>query len=181
MPLETAMRNLVRFMTALGDGLCWDGYSSHSAKTTPLAWSKQLDLPGHWRAAQGHHRLPDSHTGCVAEYGRDDVEDAFRCQKALLLEFDKGWLPRRAQMRGAGIPLAEPPFSLPETRLQADMFDAGKLTASSFCPPLPAEPWMLNCARTTPQPKRPPPQPVAGGAKKTKLDRETWRAARGLF
>ena len=181
MKLECAMKHLISIMSSVAPGLEWSHYTTHSAKTTLLAWSKQLDLAGHWRAAQGHHRLPGANGGCVAEYGREDVEDALRCQQALLLQLDSGWVPRRAQIRGAGVPLAEPEIVLPEVRLSADMFRNGGVTASHFQPHLPSDIWMLMVAPNSQSGQKRRHVDKPSPLKMPKLDREIWRSARGLF
>ena len=181
MSLESGMKHLISIMSSVAPSFDWSQYTTHSSKTTLLAWSKQLDLPAHWRAAQGHHRLPDAHSGCVAEYGREDVEDALCCQQALLLKLDQGWIPRRAQMRGAGAPLQEPAFALPQTRLTSDMFNAGNFSASDFDPALPSDIWQLDAGAHFKDGSKRSAKSLPREAKVPKLDREIWRAARGLF
>ena len=190
MGLLCAMRCLIHIMRKVEPGIDWSSYSSHSAKTTLLSWAIQQDLPAHWRAAQGHHRLPAGHGGCVADYSRDDVEDALRCQKALLTAVDAGWLPRRAMRRGAGVPLDEPGVVLGSVRLQEAWLQTCQ-RAVAFSPCLPADIWSFETCLLSKKRQQPgdsqdkqdsccsKSEKQLGKAEK-RLKHDLWRAARGL-
>ena len=56
-------------------------FTLRSFKITTLSWAAQLNLCTELRAAQGHHRLPNTR---VKKYGRDDVWLQLLCQTKLL-------------------------------------------------------------------------------------------------
>ena len=74
----------------------------HRLKATTRRISKQVDVPEHHRAEQGHHRLHGGRAS-VRLYSRDDVWSALACQR-FVQKVAEGFRPLGAQGRGTQIP-----------------------------------------------------------------------------
>jgi hypothetical protein len=110
-----------------------EAYTAHSAKATVISWGRQLDLDDTDLAKQGHHKVALGH--CAGLYGRDDVFKALKVQASVLTALRQGWVPMRAQRRGAAQPLDEPPLQHKLRPLHEREFEAG--FRSHFKPQLP--------------------------------------------
>ena len=75
-----------------------------------ISAAKQLDLPVHWIAEQGHHRgkrtLGD-------RYSRDDTIYQLLLQKSIICKTKQGWRPNTPQARGGQHPISQRPFIIP--------------------------------------------------------------------
>ena len=78
----------------------------HSAKTTMLAWSRQLSLDEESRRLQGHHRS-SSAAASVQLYARDDVFPALKLQETVSQRVALGFRPICAVMRGGAPPVVD--------------------------------------------------------------------------
>ena len=87
----------------------------HSTKSALIAAAKQLDLPTHWIAEQGHHRGKRTQGD---RYSRDDTIYQLLLQKEIICKSRKGWIPLTPQARGGQHPIPQKHFLLPSGNLR---------------------------------------------------------------
>ena len=86
----------------------------HSAKSALISAAKQLDLPQHWIAEQGHHRGKRTQGD---RYSRDDTIYQLLLQKTIICKCKLGWRPVTPQARGGQHPIPQRPFIIPTGQL----------------------------------------------------------------
>ena len=134
---------------------------SHSCKCTLLSWANQLLLDEATRAKQGHHVLPTM-SKAVPKYGRDDIVGQIRCQREVLAEIHKGWIPCTPLNRGlqslpekldtSPTPACDEasdtePESDSEEVLASSQSDSGSEDSEEESPIIAFDgPWMMNIA-----------------------------------
>ena len=116
-------------------------FAMHSAKVTLLSFATQLpeQVSDGDRAKQGGHKEATSHS--VHLYGRDDVFGPLRLQEAVVRSVRSGWLPVRAQRRGALPPLAEPEAVVSNQPLHDKEFQVAFRKNEDFKPGFPCLSW----------------------------------------
>ena len=82
----------------------------HSAKSALISAAKQLDLPTHWIAEQGHHRGKRTQGD---RYSRDDTTYQLLLQKTIVCKTRQGWRPLTPQARGGQHPILQRDFNIP--------------------------------------------------------------------
>ena len=91
----------------------------HSAKSALISAAKQLDLPPHWIAEQGHHRGKRTQGD---RYSRDDTIYQLLLQKKVICKCKLGWRPLTPQARGGQHPISQRPFIVPTGNLSWPTF-----------------------------------------------------------
>ena len=91
----------------------------HSTKSALISAAKQLDLPTHWIAEQGHHRGKRTQGD---RYSRDDTVYQLLLQKTIICKTKTGWRPITPQARGGQNPLPQKHFIIPTGELQWPAF-----------------------------------------------------------
>ena len=82
----------------------------HSTKSSLISAAKQLDLPTHWIAEQGHHRGKRTQGD---RYSRDDTTYQLLLQKTIVIKTKQGWRPITPQARGGQQPILQRDFEIP--------------------------------------------------------------------
>ena len=82
----------------------------HSTKSSLISAAKQLDLPTHWIAEQGHHRGKRTQGD---RYSRDDTTYQLLLQKTIVIKTKQGWRPITPQARGGQQPILQRDFQIP--------------------------------------------------------------------
>lgn len=86
----------------------------HSAKSALISAAKQLDLPQHWIAEQGHHRGKRTQGD---RYSRDDTVYQLLLQKTVICKCKCNWRPVTPQARGGQHPIPQRNFCIPTAKL----------------------------------------------------------------
>ena len=91
----------------------------HSTKSALISAAKQLDLPVHRIAEQGHHRGKRTQGD---RYSRDDTIYQLLLQKSIICKTRQGWVPLTPQARGGQHPVPQKHFSIPSCTLRWPSF-----------------------------------------------------------
>ena len=101
----------------------------HSTKSALISAAKQLDLPTHWIAEQGHHRGKRTQGD---RYSRDDTVYQLLLQKTVVCKTKRGWKPITLQARGGQHPLPQKHFIIPTGDLKWPAFLEVALNSSLY-------------------------------------------------
>ena len=94
-----------------------------------ISAAKQMDLPTHWIAEQGHHRGKRTQGD---RYSRDDTVYQLLLQKTVVCKTKRGWKPITPQARGGQHPLPHKHFIIPTGDLKWPAFLEVALNSSLY-------------------------------------------------